>query len=221
VTFVRLDSFNDNSREVLYSRTSGYQRVYSNGYSMVYGTGWHYPGHIHHNPYGYNSYWRYPYSYGYGAWYNPVYGRYGYRGAYGHYGYYGYNHSATYTVNRQEKDWKWDLEGDKRRVYEQGPRNYVGSGQYILPDGKRYRGENQSASRGKNSYTAANNGEDDLYSDQDGGIYRKTANGWQRYQGGGWREVSGEELATLERQYTARQAGYRNYDEYLAQKRQQ
>lgn len=221
VTFVRLDSFNDNSREVLYSRTSGYQRVYSNGYSMVYGTGWHYPGHIHHNPYGYNSYWRYPYSYGYGAWYNPVHGRYGYRGAYGHYGYYGYNHSATYTVNRQEKDWKWDLEGDKRRVYEQGPRNYVGSGQYVLPDGKVYRGEKPSATRGKNSYTAANNGEDDLYSDQDGGIYRKTANGWQRYQGGGWREVSGEELASLERQYTARQAGYRNYDEYLAQKQQQ
>jgi hypothetical protein len=220
VTFVRLDSFDDSSQQVAYRRTAGYHRVYSNGYSMVYGTGWYYPGHVHYGAYGHRSYWRYPYSYGYGAWYNPVYGAYGYRGPYGYYGYHGYNHSATYTVNRQEKDWNWDLEGGKHRVYEQGPRNYVGSGQYVLPDGKVYREEKQSAPRENRSYAAANNGKDDLYSGQEGGIFRKTANGWQRYQGGGWRDISGEEALALDRQHEARQAGYQNYDEYRKQIRQ-
>jgi len=220
VTFVRLDSFDDSSDRVAYSRTSGYQRVYSNGYSLVYGTGWHYPGHIHNNPYGYNSYWRYPYSYGYGAWYNPVHGRYGYRGGYGYYGHYNYNYSATYEVNKPDKDWNWDLEGNKRRVYDQGPRNYVGSGQYVMPDGKVYRGENSSGTPTKNEYTAANSGKDDLYSGSDGGVYRRTKTSWQRYEGGSWRDITGDERASLERQHQARQAGYQNYDEYLRQKKQ-
>jgi len=228
VTFVRLDSFDDSSKQVAYSQTSGYHRVYSNGYSLVYGTGWHYAGHIHNNPYGYNSYWRYPYSYGYGAWYNPVHGRYGYRGGYGYgyrggYGYspyYNYHHSATYEVNKPDKDWNWDLEGNKRRVYDQGPRNYVGSGQYLMPDGKVYRGENSSGTPTKNEYTAANSGKDDLYSGTDGGVYRKTETGWQRYEGGGWRDITGDERVSLERQYQAREAGYQNYDEYLRQKKQ-
>ena len=74
--------------------------------------------------------------------YNPYYGRYGHRGYYG-YGYYPYNysHSATYSVDKEEKDWKWDLEGNKRRVYEYAPHNYVGSGQYVLPDGTLYTGK--------------------------------------------------------------------------------
>jgi len=143
VTFVRLESFDDSSGRAAYSKTAGYYRIYSNGYSMVYGTGWYYPGHIQVNPYGYNSYWRYPYSYGYGARYNPYYRGYGYRGAYGYYPY-GYNHSATYTVDKTEKDWKWDLQGNKRRVYEYAPQNHIGSGQYILPDGSIYQGEEGS-----------------------------------------------------------------------------
>jgi hypothetical protein len=218
VTFVRLDSFDDSSQQAAYSQTSGYHRVYSNGYSLVYGTGWHYPGHIHHNPYGYNSYWRYPYSYGYGAWYNPVYGRYGYRGGYGYYPYYSYNYSATYEVNKPDKDWKWDLDGNKRQVHDYGARNYIGSGKYVMPDGKVYRGENQSGTQTKNEYTAAKRGKGDLYSGSDGGVYRRSEAGWQRYEDGRWREVSGDDQASLERQYQARQAGYKNYDEYLRQK---
>jgi hypothetical protein len=140
VTFVRLEKFDDSSKKVAYTQTSGYRRTYSNGYAMVYGTGWHYPGHIHTNAYGYRSYWRYPYSYGYGAVYNPYYGGYGHRSYYGYYPY-SYNHSATYSLGKQDKDWKWDLEGGKRRVYEYAPQNYVGSGQYVLPDGTLYKGE--------------------------------------------------------------------------------
>jgi len=140
VTFVRLETFDDSSGRVAYSQTSGYRRVYSNGYSMVYGTGWYYPGHIQDNPFGYRTYWRYPYSYGYGARYNPYFGRYGF-GGYGGYYPYGYNQSATFTLDKPEKDWKWDLQGNQRRIYEYAPQNYIGSGQYILPDGSVYGGE--------------------------------------------------------------------------------
>jgi len=89
-----------------------------------------------------------------------------------------------------------------------------------MPDGKVYRGENRSGTLTKNEYTAANSGKDDLYSGTDGAVYRKTETGWQRYEGGSWREITGDERASLERQYQARQAGYQNYDEYLRQKKQ-
>jgi hypothetical protein len=126
VTFVRVESFDDSSNEVAYKSTSGYYNRYYTGYTrtMVYGTGWYYPGY--HNRY---SYWRYPHTYGYG----------GYRGA--HYYPYGYSHSETYRVNRQEKDWEWDLNGNKRQIYDYGPTNYVGSGTYQMPESDNYKGD--------------------------------------------------------------------------------
>jgi len=138
VTFVRLESFDDTSGRAAWSQTSGYNRIYYNGYSMVYGTGWYYPGHVQVNPYGYDTYWRYPYSYGYGAWYNPAFGGYGFRG---YPGYYPYSTGFSVTVDKPEKDWKWDIEDGQRRVYEYAPQNYIGSGRYILPDGSIYGGE--------------------------------------------------------------------------------
>ena len=141
VTFVRVDSFDDSSNKVAYSYTMGYRRTYWTGYSMVYGTGWHYPGLVLESAHGYPSYWRYPHSYGYGARYYPSHGGYGYRSYYG-YGYpNGYSSSATYRLDKRETDWEWDLDGGKRRVYDYGPRNYVGSGRYVMPDGSEYKGE--------------------------------------------------------------------------------
>jgi len=124
VTFVKVDAFDDSSGKVAYTNTSGYYNRYYTGYSMVYGTGWYYPGY-----YNRSAYWRYPHTYGY---------RYGYRGAYYPYG---YNRSTTYSVNTQEKDWTWDSGGQSHRVYNYGPRNYVGSGEYIMPESDNYKGE--------------------------------------------------------------------------------
>ena len=70
-----------------------------------------------------------------------MYGAYGYRGFYGYNHPYSYNYSATFRVDKQETDWEWDLDGGKRRVYDYGPRNYVGSGRYVMPDGSLYKGE--------------------------------------------------------------------------------
>ena len=118
VTFVKLESFDDSSGQAAYVSTSGYYSAYYSGYTntIVYGTGWYYPGFYHGS-----AYWRYPHTYGYwGPW-----GAY-----YPHY----YHSSETYDVPRtEEKDWAWDLEGGKKRVYSYGPQNnYVGC-KYSMP----------------------------------------------------------------------------------------
>jgi hypothetical protein len=131
VTFVRIQAFDDSSDEVAYTSESGYYNRYYNGYTMVYGTGWYYPGY-----YNRSAYWRYPHTYGYGYRYG------GMRGGYYPYGYgYGYSHSETYRVNRDSADWEWDLDGNKRRVYNYGPANRIGSGEYKMPDSDNYKGD--------------------------------------------------------------------------------
>ena len=37
------------------------------------------------------------------------------------------------AVNTADTDWEWDMDGSKRRVYNYGPVNYVGSGEYVMP----------------------------------------------------------------------------------------
>ena len=220
VTFVRLDSFDDSSNKVAYSHTMGYRRNYSTGYSMVYGTGWHYPGLVLESAHGYPSYWRYPHSYGYGARYNPVYGGYGYRGYYGHSYPYGYNYSATYRVDKPETDWEWDLDGSKRRVTDYGPRNYVGSGRYVMPDGSIYGAEDKKGSANPVAPVSSRDSAGDLYTDPEGRIFRKTAEGWQQYKDGDWSHLDRQDQEYVERQYQAREDGYRNYDAYQRQKSQ-
>jgi hypothetical protein len=130
VTFVRLESFDDSSQEVAYTRTSGYYSRYWTGATVVYGTGWYYPGY-----YNRSVYWRYPYTYGYPrAYWDPYWS-------------YGYHYSATYDLGPTEKDWEWDLDGSKRRVYDYGPRNYVGSGEYIMYDSKPYHDDNKTSEK--------------------------------------------------------------------------
>jgi len=111
---VKLESFDDSSGRTAYVSTDGYYSRYYNGSTMVYGTGWYYPGF-----YDRSVYWRYPHTYGY----------YGPRGAYYPYR---YHSSETFEIERTETDWEWELDGSKRKVYEYGPRNYVG-GKYRMP----------------------------------------------------------------------------------------
>ncbi|MBT8060093.1 MAG: hypothetical protein KJO33_10880 [Gammaproteobacteria bacterium] len=127
VTYVRLGSFDDSSGEVAYVSTGGYYSRYWTGSSVVYGTGWHYPGYYRNS-----VYWRYPHTYGYPrAYWDPWWPH-------------GYHYSATFTVKPGEKDWEWDLDGNKRRVYDYGPRNYVGSGEYNMYDSKPYRSDTEN-----------------------------------------------------------------------------
>ncbi len=126
VTFVRLESFDDSSGRAAYKSSSGYYSRYYNGSTMVYGTGWYYPGY-----YDRSVYWRYPHTYGHGY------------GAWGPYWPHGYHHSATFDADVQEKDWEWDLDGNKRRVYRYGPRNHAG-GTYVMPESDVYKGDGRN-----------------------------------------------------------------------------
>jgi len=131
VTFVRVGAFDDSSGRMAYESSGGYYNRYYTGSSVVYGTGWYHPGY-----YSRSAYWRYPYAYGY----------WGPHGPYGYYGwpsaapYHGYSHSETYKVDSTEKDWEWELDGSKRRVYRYGPRNVVG-GRYVMPESNNFKGE--------------------------------------------------------------------------------
>jgi len=131
VTFVRVGAFDESSGRMAYESSGGYYNRYYTGSSVVYGTGWYHPGY-----YSRSAYWRYPYAYGY----------WGPHGPYGYYGwpygapYQGYSHSETYRLNTLEKDWEWELDGSKRRVYRYGPRNVVG-GQYVMPESNNFKGE--------------------------------------------------------------------------------
>jgi hypothetical protein len=125
VTFVRLDAFDDSSGRAAYVSTSGYYNRYYTGSTVVYGTGWYYPGY--HDRY---AYWRYPHTYGY-------------RGLYGHPSAYPYPqrvYSETFDVENEDADWEWNLDGNKRRVYRYGPPNRVGE-TYRMPDRSRYDGD--------------------------------------------------------------------------------
>lgn len=129
VTFVRVKSFDDSTGQVAYDSTGGYYGRYSTGSTVVYGTGWYHPGY-----YDRSAYWRYPNAYGY--WGPSV-------GPYGPYGFaypYGYSRSKTYDLDTREKDWEWNLDGSKRRVYRYGPQNVVG-GEYVMPESDGYKGE--------------------------------------------------------------------------------
>jgi hypothetical protein len=125
VTFVRVESFDDSSGRVAYTSTGGYYNRYYTGSTVVYGTGWYYPGY-----YDRAVYWRYPYTYGYG-----------YGGPWGGYYPYGYSRTATYDLDSRETDWEWELNGNKRRVYNYGPRNTAGSGEYRMPGSDNYKGD--------------------------------------------------------------------------------
>jgi len=203
VTFVRLESFDDSSGQAAYTSTGGYYSRYYTGSTMVYGTGWYYPGY-----YNSSAYWRYPHSYGYA-------------GAWGPYWPHGYHSSATYQVNRPEKDWEWSLDGRKREVYDYGPRNTIGSGRYVMHDSNVYKGDGKQIDNSAPVLAEANAGEDDLYSGPDGGVYRRTGGNWEKYSDGTWLRVSGSGadriLENLDKQYAMRQSAFRDYDKFRNQ----
>lgn len=207
VTFVRAEAFDDSSDRVAYYSTSGYYGTYYNGSSLVYGTGWYSPGF--HHP---SAYWHYPWSAHHPGWGSPWY-PYAYPyGAYP-YGYPSYHHSETYDVTKREKDWRWDLDGGKRVVYEYGSQNRVGQGSYDPGNAVMYEPEDQRSLQ-------ANTGDDDLYTGKDGGIYRRVSGQWQKQQGEQWViQPEGMIRYDLEQQFSVRHSAYRDYDRYRARVR--
>ncbi len=123
-------------------------------------------------------------------------------------------------MDKTATDWEWDLGGGKRRVYDYGPRNYVGSGRYVMPDGSGYGEKDRKGSANPGTPVSYRDSAGDPYTTPQGGVYRKTAEGWQQYRDGNWSHLDRKNQEYVERQYQAKQAGYRNYNAYQRQKSQ-
>jgi len=191
VTFVKVYGYNEDEVNVGY--TSGYTGTYVYNTTVVYGTGWYYPGwygryyyprpatwgfHVRYNPWtGWSfglSYSNGPFTFtiGRGGWYRGGWwgpGRYrGYRRGYRH----GY-----------------------RRGYRAGARAGYRSGQRQSARNNLYRSQNNQA-RGtqvrtdkmdrKNRATTAENRQNNVFADRDGNVHRKTDQGWQQRSGNNW-----------------------------------
>jgi hypothetical protein len=93
-TYVKI--YDSNPQTVTYGYTSGYMGGFIAGSVVVWGTGWYYPPYF---GYGYGPYpvfYPYPYTWGCGAYYNPVTGSF-WRGGYGYGPYGGFGAAAVYN----------------------------------------------------------------------------------------------------------------------------
>ena len=192
---------------VIYGYTSGYSNVYVSYGVVVYGSGWYYP------PYWYYPYYYYyPYSYGGSSFYNPHTGTYGNAGwAYGPYGGVGYAtayNPATGTYARGAK--AYGPYGARRWVQAYNPqtntrlRSVQGTDYYSSWGATGIRRDDQwvatahykndqgsirkfAGSGGHSGFIGYN--ENNLYAGKDGNVYRRNADGWQKYDNGEWSPI--------------------------------
>ena len=191
VTFVKIYSHTDDEVNVGY--TSGYTGTYVYNTTVVYGTGWYYPGwygrwyyprpatwgfHVRYNPWtGWSfglSYSNGPFTFtiGRGGWYRGGWwgpGRYrGYRRGYRHGFRQGYR--AGYRAGQRT-----------------ATRNNLYRSQTNKARGTQVRADKlDSRTRAK---TAANR-QNNVYADRDGNVHRRTDQGWQQRTNQGWENAA-------------------------------
>lgn len=216
VTYVKVYEADDDS--VTYGYTAGYLGAFvvgtALGATLAYGTGWYYP------PYVYGA-WYYPrpYSYGVGAYYNPwtgSYGRYGaYYGPYGGVGYGAAYNPVTGTYVRGAAVYGPYQARGYAQAYNpwtntyaatrQGSNAYANWGSSVVQRDDKWvqTGHYSDGGKGVAGYqtSAGNQGfvakGDDLYAGRDGNVYRKTDDGWQKYDNGSWNNVGGNKSSQL------------------------
>jgi hypothetical protein len=196
VTFVRIYHVTDDVVYVGY--TPGYTNTYVYNTTIVYGTGYWYPGwygsyyyprpatwgfHVRYNPW---TGWRFGFSYGWGpfrftiggggwyrgGWWGP--GRYrGYRRGYRH----GYRHgrNAGYRAGRHN--------AAQQNLY-RSQRNKVRTTKSPATAGKRAKASGMSH--------RANN----VYADRNGDVHRKTDKGWEKRAKDGWKSEKDQPAKT-------------------------
>ncbi len=199
---------------VTYGYTSGYSNVYVSYGVAVYGSGWYYPPYSYYDPFyhPYPYYYHYPYSYGGSSFYNPHTGTYGNAGwAYGPYGGVGYGTaynpatgtyargSAAYgpyqggrwveAYNPQTNTYARSIQGTN--YYESwgatGIRRddqWVGTARYKNDQGQVRKFAGSGGHSGFIGYDKNN-----LYAGKDGNVYRRNADGWQKYDNGNWNDT--------------------------------
>ena len=212
VTFVRI--YDDDEEVVYVGYTPGYTNTYVYNETIVYGTGYYWPGwygryyyprygtwgfHVRWNPW---VGWGYGFSYGYGpyafavgvgvglwfrgGWWGP--GRYaGYRRGYRH----GYRHGyrrglrAGYRAGQRRPH--------TQNVYKSN-RNQARAATGARATHANAR-SGAAGSRAQASGGRANN----VYSDRNGNVYRQTDQGWQKRSGDSWRSTESRQASTQQR----------------------
>lgn len=229
VTYVKI--YDSNPEYVTTGYTAGYLGAFvvgtALGATLAYGSGWYYPPYIH-------GAWYYPrpYTYGMGAYYNPwtgSYGRYGsYYGPYGGVGYGASYNPATGTYARGAAAYgpyggyraggqAYNPWTNTYGATRQGSNGYASWGSSVVQRNDdwartaRYsNGSNGIAgyntSGGNSGFVAKGN--NDVYAGRDGNVYRKTDNGWQKYDSGSWNSVGGNK--NLQSSQTGSQSSLQN-----------
>jgi hypothetical protein len=246
-TYVTVIDDNPDDEWVTVALWAGYFGTFLAADALVWGTGWYYPPYVWWGPV-YPIYYPYAYSYGVGAFYNPytgTFGRYGY--AYGPYGGVGFGaayNPRTGTYARGVAAYGPYRAGGFAEAYNprtdtyartrQGSNYYSSWGSTVIRRGDEWArtAHYSNAEGGVLHYRTADGDHgfvgykgDDLYAGRDGNLYRKTDDGWQKYDHGQWEnapqsreahtrppatnrpELSGETLHQLDRDRVNRQWG--------------
>jgi hypothetical protein len=195
--------------------TPGYTCTYVYGPTVVWGTGWYYPGwygprvyysypatwgfHVRYNPW--TGGWAFGLSYSTGAfrfsfgwgggWYRPYYG-----GWWGPAGYRGYRHGYYRGYNR-----------GYARGYARGYRNaniYNRNRNVARNARVGTRPATRPATRTPAGTAARRN---NVYTDRNGDVYRRSGDNWQKRDKSGWSGSGSRSGSGLNRDYSARQRG--------------
>jgi len=211
ITYVYIYDTGPNT--VTYGYTTGYSNVYVSYGVVVYGSGYYYPPYWYYSPYYYYPhYYHNPYTYGSSSYYNPNTGTYGNAGwAYGPYGGVGYGSAynpttgayargaAAYGPN-QARGWveAYNPQTNTHVRSVQGTNYYQSWGatavrrddQWVAT--AHYKGEQGqvrkfAGSGGHEGFIGYD--QNNLYAGKDGNVYRRNADGWQKYDNGNWNNV--------------------------------
>jgi len=233
VTFVRIYGYDENVVYVGY--TPGYTNTYVYNTTIVYGTGYYYPGwygnryyprystwgfHVRWNPWtGWNfglsySYGPFTFYFGRGAWYRGGWwgpGRYrGYRRGYRH----GYRSGrrSGYRAGYQA--------GQRNNKRQNMYKNSSKAGRTSPTSSQARNNAKSNAARQAGQQGAARSGgrSNNVYSDKSGNVYRQTDKGWQQRSGEQWSNVGSE---SPQGQQGSKQTGQKPTQQQAQQRAQQ
>lgn len=194
VTYVRIYDYTDDVVYVGY--LPGYTGTYVYNTTIVYGTGYYYPGwyrthyyprtstwgfHVRYNPWsGWNfglSYSSGPFTFyfGRGSWYRG--------GWWGPHRYRGYRHGY-------HRGYRSGRRSGYRAGYRAGQRNANRQNMY-KSSRNQARSTPQSQARNQARSSAGGSRANNVYSDRDGNVHRKTDQGWQQRSGNSWQSDGG------------------------------
>jgi hypothetical protein len=213
VTFVRI--YDDEEEVVYVGYTPGYTNTYVYQETIVYGTGYYWPGwygryyyprywtwgfHVRWNPW---VGWGYGFSYGYGpyafavgvgvglwfrgGWWGP--GRYaGYRRGYRH----GYRHGYRRGLRAGYR-------AGQRRPHTQNVYKSNRNQARAATGAKATRANARPGTAGNRAQAGGSGRANNVYSDRHGNVYRQTDQGWQQRSGNDWRSTEGRQASTQQR----------------------